>query len=52
MPRTQAFDMHQDQYEDWFVRNRFAFESELLAIRNALPKGRGGRDWCRHGIVC
>jgi len=41
MPRTQSFDMHRDQYEDWFVRNRFVFESELLAIRDALPKGRG-----------
>ncbi len=41
MPRTRAFEMHRDQYEDWFVRNRFAFESELLAIRDALPKGRG-----------
>jgi ubiquinone/menaquinone biosynthesis C-methylase UbiE len=42
MPRTKPFEDHALQYEDWFERNRFAYKSELLAIRSQLPeKGKG-----------
>ncbi|MBN1398894.1 MAG: class I SAM-dependent methyltransferase [Bacteroidetes bacterium] len=42
MPRIQPFEEHTDDYEDWFVRNKYAYQSEILAIRKLLPvKGNG-----------
>jgi SAM-dependent methyltransferase len=42
MPKTEPFEEHTAQYESWFERHRFAYESELLAVRSLLPKnGRG-----------
>ena len=42
MPKTEAFDQHYEQYEYWFVRNRFAYESELRAVERLIPSdGRG-----------
>lgn len=38
MPKTQAFEEHVGRYEEWFVRNRFAHESELEAIKGLLPE--------------
>ncbi len=42
MAKTKPFDEHVSQYEDWFERNKFAFESELQAIREQLPKSNNG----------
>ena len=42
MVRTRPFEDHPLVYEDWFERNRFVYESELLAVRAQLPEsGRG-----------
>ena len=42
MIRTKPFEEYPFLYEDWFERNKFVYESELLAIRNQLPeKGKG-----------
>ncbi len=41
MARTEPFDQHRDQYEQWFVEHPQVFESELAAIRAALPRGTG-----------
>lgn len=42
MPKTEPFDRHVDQYERWFDKNRFTYESELEAVRILLPEdGRG-----------
>ena len=38
MARSKPFDEYASQYEDWFDRNRFVFESELRAIRRLLPR--------------
>jgi len=38
MPKIEAFEKHVDAYEEWFVRNRFAYKSELQAIRALLPE--------------
>jgi SAM-dependent methyltransferase len=38
MARTKPFEEHPLQYEDWFERNKFVYESELLAIRRQLPQ--------------
>ena len=37
MPKSEPFETHTQQYEDWFVTNRFAYRSELLAVKKLLP---------------
>jgi len=39
MPKIEPFEKYTQQYEDWFEKNRLAFESELRAIRAQLPEG-------------
>ncbi|MBW2981540.1 class I SAM-dependent methyltransferase [Candidatus Woesearchaeota archaeon] len=40
--KIQPFETHTQRYEDWFDRNRFAYESELEAVKAMLPrKGYG-----------
>ena len=42
MPKTEPFDKHLDLYEEWFVANRFVYESELAAVRQLIPReGKG-----------
>ncbi len=42
MARTESFDRHLFQYEQWFVKHRPVYESELKAIEKVLPRqGRG-----------
>ena len=38
MPKTQPFDVHTREYENWFTKNRGAYESELEAVRRLLPR--------------
>ena len=38
MPKTEPFEKYALQYEDWFVKNKFAYQSELQAIREQLPE--------------
>ncbi len=37
MSKTKPFDKHSDEYERWFVDNYYAFQSELNAIKMAMP---------------
>ena len=37
MPKTVPFDNYSDEYDDWFIINKYAFQSELNAIKKALP---------------
>ncbi|NCD13519.1 MAG: class I SAM-dependent methyltransferase [Epsilonproteobacteria bacterium] len=41
MAKTTAFDAHITEYDNWFVRNRFAFLSELNAVKQVLPQVDG-----------
>ncbi|RKY37735.1 MAG: SAM-dependent methyltransferase, partial [Candidatus Omnitrophota bacterium] len=42
MAKIQAFEKYADKYEDWFEKNHWAYQSELLAIKEHLPKkGKG-----------
>ncbi|MFO8017858.1 MAG: class I SAM-dependent methyltransferase [Promethearchaeia archaeon] len=38
MPRTKPFNEHPYKYEKWFIKNTYAYESELLAVKKHLPK--------------
>ena len=42
MAKTKPFDDYATQYEDWFERNKFVFESELRAIKEQLPRSNNG----------
>ncbi len=42
MARIEPFQKHPLQYEQWFDRHKFAYESELQAIKKLLPqRGKG-----------
>ena len=38
---VEPFDKHTFRYEAWFVRNKFAYQSELNAVKMLLPSGDG-----------
>ncbi len=38
MSKTEPFDNFSDEYDNWFVINKYIFQSELNAIKKALPK--------------
>jgi SAM-dependent methyltransferase len=40
MAKIEPYEKHADAYDDWYSRNRSAYESELGAIGHLLP-GRG-----------
>lgn len=44
MARTKPFDNYTNRYEDWFTNNRFAYESELLALKKLLPASGTGME--------
>jgi len=37
MARTEPFEKYYEKYEYWFVNNNYAYESELVAIKDILP---------------
>lgn len=41
MAGINSFSENVERYEAWFIENPFAYVSELHAIRELLPKGRG-----------
>jgi len=44
MPKVEPFEKYAFQYENWFERNKFVYESELAAIREQLPKSGKGME--------
>ena len=42
MPKIEPFEQHANKYEDWFTKYRFAYESELQAVKQHLPQGKKG----------
>lgn len=42
MGKVEPFEKYPQKYEDWFVGNKFAYESELQAIREQLHEGGKG----------
>lgn len=42
MPKISPFEKYVEQYEEWFVENRWVYEAELRAVKAMLPaKGHG-----------
>ena len=42
MPRISPFEKYAEQYEEWFVENRWVYEAELQAVKAMLPVGGHG----------
>lgn len=42
MAKTKPFDKNLQKYEDWFVSNKFVYQSELKAVEKAIPKNKNG----------
>jgi SAM-dependent methyltransferase len=42
MPKTRPFEKYTDQYENWFEKNRYVYQSEINAIREILPDFENG----------
>ena len=42
MPKISPFEKHTEQYEDWFIENRWVYEAELRAVKAMLPAGGYG----------
>ncbi len=42
MPKTKPFDENIEQYESWFKKNKFAYKSELKAIKKMIPINKQG----------
>ncbi len=38
---VKTFEMNIERYENWFIKNHFAYKAELKGLKNLLPKGRG-----------
>ncbi|MBZ0155554.1 MAG: class I SAM-dependent methyltransferase [Alphaproteobacteria bacterium] len=50
MARTEPFEKHAQHYEEWFEENRFAYESELRAVRMLLPESDSSLDGVEIGV--
>lgn len=42
MQRIDPFNKNPIKYDQWFIKNKFAYESELLAIKSQIPKKKFG----------
>ena len=40
--KTEPFETHTEEYEDWFDRNIFTYESEIQAVRAMIPERGAG----------
>ncbi|MCD6418792.1 class I SAM-dependent methyltransferase [bacterium] len=41
MAKIEPFEKYSGRYEDWFLRNEFAYLSEIEAVKKILPDGLG-----------
>jgi len=44
MAKTGPFDVYRTQYERWFEKNRYAYQSELNAVRALMPETGVGME--------
>ena len=42
MPKIEPFEKHTQQYEDWFENNKYAYQSEINAIKSLMPDFKDG----------
>ena len=44
MAKISPFEKYVEQYEEWFVENRWVYEAELRAVKAMLPAGGRGLE--------
>jgi ubiquinone/menaquinone biosynthesis C-methylase UbiE len=44
MDSVEIFEKHAKSYDEWFNRNRFVYESEILALKRFIPKNGKGLE--------
>ena len=44
MIKSDPFEKHTSEYEQWFEKNRMVYEAELRAVRTLLPRGHSGME--------
>jgi len=42
VPKTEPFEKYTGQYENWFEKNKYVYQSEINAIREILPYFKSG----------
>jgi SAM-dependent methyltransferase len=42
VPKITAFETYYQEYDDWFLENQYAYQSELDALQSLLPAGLSG----------
>jgi len=42
MPKIEPFEEYPKRYENWFEKNKFTYESELLAVKALIPENGEG----------
>ena len=42
MPKIEPFETYAAEYDDWFERHGFVYQSELAAVRRLLPRSGNG----------
>jgi len=42
MAKTEPFDKHLNDYENWFKEHKYVYESETKAVRHFIPKDKKG----------
>jgi ubiquinone/menaquinone biosynthesis C-methylase UbiE len=42
MAKIEPFEQHYAEYENWFERNKFAYQSELAAVKEFIPDNKRG----------
>ena len=42
MAKVEPFEKHPSEYEDWFTKHKFVYQSELEAVRQRLPHNKQG----------
>jgi hypothetical protein len=52
MPKTEAFDKHIAEYEQWFIDNHFVFQSELVASETLYLQKARASNRCRKRNIC
>ncbi len=45
MPKTESFDHYADEYDNWFIDNKYVFQSELKAIKKVIQEDKDGIEF-------
>jgi ubiquinone/menaquinone biosynthesis C-methylase UbiE len=41
MDKNSVFNTYAEEYEEWFEKNKFAYLSEIEALKKVMPEGKG-----------